>query len=216
VRLVFLGPPGAGKGTQAAVLKERVALAHISTGDILRDEVRRGTALGVRAKSFMDAGKLVPDDVIVGMMETRLQASDCASGFLLDGFPRTVPQAEALDRTLERLGLPLDAAILFEIDDEEVVRRLAGRRVCGGCGAIYNVSYHRPQREGVCDACGAAVIQRDDDREETVRRRLAVYHDQTAPLIEYYRASGLLRPFDATGSSAPLLRLLGLSGATPA
>jgi adenylate kinase len=209
MRLIFLGPPGAGKGTQAAVVRERFGVAHISTGDILREEVRRGSDLGLTARSYMDAGKLVPDEVIIGMMGERLQAPDCSGGFLLDGFPRTVPQAEALEALLLRLGLPLDAVVLFEIDDEDVVRRLAGRRVCSSCGAIYNAHFRPPKVEGICDACGGPVVQRDDDREETVRGRLSVYHGQTAPLIDYYRTAGLLRPFDATAAPEVLLSLLG-------
>lgn len=208
MRVIFLGPPGAGKGTQAAKIREKYEVAHISTGDILRANVKEGTELGLRAKEFMNAGKLVPDEVIIGMMAQRLQESDCAKGFILDGFPRTVPQAEALDELLAKLGLVLDATILFNVDDEVVVERLSGRRMCRKCGAIYHATFHPTRTEGVCDACGGEIYQRDDDREEVIRNRLAVYHDQTSPLIDYYRGKGLLKDVDAGGSSDAVLHVL--------
>ncbi len=208
MRVIFLGPPGAGKGTQAAKIREKYEVAHISTGDILRANVKEGTELGRKASEYMNAGKLVPDEVIIGMMKERLQERDCTKGFILDGFPRTVPQAEALDRLLADLGLDLDATILFNVDDEIVVERLSGRRMCRKCGAIYHVTFHPTRVEGVCDVCGGEIYQRDDDREEVIRNRLAVYHDQTAPLIDYYRGKKLLRDVDAGGSSDAVLHVL--------
>lgn len=208
MRVIFLGPPGAGKGTQAAKIRETHEVAHISTGDILRANVKQGTALGCRAKEFMNAGKLVPDEVIIGMMKERLQEPDCRNGFILDGFPRTVPQAVALDQLLSDLDLKLDASILFNVDDEVVVERLSGRRMCRRCGKIYHATFHPTEVEGVCDACGGEIYQRDDDREEVIRNRLSVYHDQTAPLIDYYRQKGLLHDVDASGSSDAVLRVL--------
>ena len=197
MRVIFLGSPGAGKGTQAAVLKDRYGLAHISTGDILRENVRSGTALGKTAKKYMDSGGLVPDDVIIAMMKDRLQEPDCRGGFILDGFPRTVPQAEALDRLLDGMGITLDGVILFEIPRQLVIDRLTGRRVCGSCGEIYNVRFKNTKVPGVCDRCGGELTQRDDDREEVVIRRLEVYEEQTAPLVRYYEEKGRLIRVDA-------------------
>ncbi len=197
MRVIFLGSPGAGKGTQAAVLKDRYGLAHISTGDILRENVRSGTALGKTAKKYMDSGGLVPDDVIIAMMKERLQEPDCRGGFILDGFPRTVPQAEALDRLLEGMGITLDGVILFEIPRQLVIDRLTGRRVCGSCGEIYNVRFKNTKTPGVCDRCGGELTQRDDDREEVVIRRLEIYEEQTAPLVRYYEEKGRLIRVDA-------------------
>jgi adenylate kinase len=208
MRLILLGPPGAGKGTQAESIKGKYDIAHISTGDILRANVKAGTELGKSAKKYMDAGKLVPDDVIIAMMESRLAEPDCEQGFLLDGFPRTVPQAEALDGLLKKLNLKLDAVVKLEVSDEVVVERLTTRRVCKGCGAIYNALFKKPKQENKCDSCGGEVIQRDDDKEEVIRRRLAVYHEQTAPLTDYYGASGLLEPVDATGGKDAVLKFL--------
>ena len=197
MRVIFLGSPGAGKGTQAAVLKDRYGFAHISTGDILRENVRGGTSLGKPAKEYMDTGRLVPDDVIIAMMEERLRKSDCNGGFILDGFPRTVPQAEALDRLLVKMGISLDGVILFEVPRQLVIDRLTGRRVCGSCGDIYNVHHKSSKVPGVCDRCGGELIQRDDDGEEVVIRRLEVYEKQTAPLIRYYEEKGQLIRVDA-------------------
>lgn len=197
MRVIFLGSPGAGKGTQAAVLKDRYGLAHISTGDILRENVRSGTALGKAAKGYMDSGGLVPDDVIIAMMRERLQEPDCRGGFILDGFPRTVPQAEALDRLLKEMGINLDGVILFEVPKQLVIDRLTGRRVCGSCGEIYNVRFKNTGTPGICDRCGGELTQRDDDREEVVIRRLEVYEEQTAPLIRYYEEQGRLIRVDA-------------------
>jgi adenylate kinase len=199
LNLILLGPPGAGKGTQAERLRDDFQMPHISTGDILREQVAQGTELGVKAKSYMDAGELVPDEVIVGMITERLSAGDARDAFLLDGFPRTEGQADALQQALEELGRRLTAALLIEVPDEELVRRLAGRRVCvKNPTHIYHVDYDPPKHEGVCDQDGSRLIQRDDDREETIRRRLEVYHSQTEPLIDHYDGAGLLRRFDGT------------------
>ncbi|HEY8393776.1 MAG TPA: adenylate kinase [Thermaerobacter sp.] len=193
MRWIFLGPPGAGKGTQAARLAERAGVPQISTGDMLRAAVRAGTPLGLEAKRYMDAGQLVPDDVTIAIVRERLAQDDCRRGFLLDGFPRTVPQAEGLAAALEELGVGLDGVLYFDVPDEVVVERLSGRRVCPECGATYHIRFDPPRESGRCDRCGAALVQRHDDREETVRERLAVYRRQTEPLVDYYRRAGLLK-----------------------
>jgi adenylate kinase len=201
LNLILLGPPGAGKGTQAERLREDFSLPHISTGDILRAEVTADSELGRKAKRFMDAGELVPDDVIIEMITQRLSAGDARDGFLLDGFPRNAEQAQALAEALEQLGRRLTAALLIEVPDDEVVRRLAGRRVCvKNPSHIYHVEFDPPKHEGICDQDGSRLIQRDDDKEETIRRRLQVYHSQTEPLIDHYDSAGLLRRFDGTRS----------------
>ncbi|MGE4344883.1 MAG: adenylate kinase [Geoalkalibacter sp.] len=196
MKLILLGPPGAGKGTQAQMLMEKFSIPQISTGDILRSAVKNATPMGVKAREYMDAGALVPDDVVVGIVRERLQQADCANGFILDGFPRTVPQADALKDTLSELSLELDAVISLEVDTEALVARLTGRRTCSTCGKGYHVDFDPPSKEGVCDACGGNLVQRDDDREETIRKRLEVYREQTAPLVDYYLRGGLLAEVD--------------------
>jgi adenylate kinase len=202
LNLILLGPPGAGKGTQAERLREDFGLPHISTGDMLRAEVSSGSELGVQAKRHMDAGTLVPDEVIVGMIGRRVSDTDAGDGFLLDGFPRNEAQAEALAQALDSMDRRLTAVLAIEVPDAEVVRRLSGRRVCVRNQAhIYHVELDPPKHEGVCDQDGSRLIQRDDDREETIRVRLEVYHRQTAPLIDYYDRAGLLRRFDGCRSA---------------
>ncbi len=196
LNLILLGPPGAGKGTQAERLREDFALAHISTGDMLRAQVSEGTALGKQAQSFMQAGELVPDEVIIGMIMVRIGAADARDGFLLDGFPRNEQQADALGEALATLERRLLAVLLIEVSDDEVVRRLGGRRVCTKSGHVYHLEFDPPKHEGICDQDGSRLIQRDDDHEQTIRKRLEVYHAQTAPLIDYYEKEGLLRRFD--------------------
>ncbi len=197
MRLVFLGPPGAGKGTQAQRLSERVGIPQISTGDILREHVQEGTPLGVKARGFMDRGEYVPDDVVVEMVMDRLDGSDAEKGFILDGFPRTVPQAEALSRALERAKRPLDAVLMFAISDEMAVRRLSNRWTCPTCKRTYNMEFKRPAADQVCDVDQTELERRADDDELTVRRRLAVYDEQTELLERFYRDRGLLREIDA-------------------
>lgn len=208
MRIILIGPPGAGKGTQAASIVAEYPAAHIATGDILRENVKNGTELGRQARAFMDAGKLVTDDLIIEMMRARLRQADAKDGFILDGFPRTIAQAEALENLLQELAISLDAVILLEISDEVVVSRLTSRRVCTQCGAIYNAIAHPPKQEGICDVCGGKVAQRDDDKEDVIRRRLAVYHEQTAPLVGYYEAKQMLRRIDAGGGKDTALRYL--------
>lgn len=208
MRMILIGPPGAGKGTQAESLKAHYPIAHISTGDMLRGNVRSGTELGGKARVFMDAGRLVPDDLIIEMMRSRLQADDARSGFLLDGFPRTIAQAEALGGLLREMAIDLNAVVLLEVSDDTVVQRLTSRRVCSSCGAIYNAAAHPPKVEGVCDVCAGEVIQRGDDKEPVIRKRLAVYHEQTSPLVSYYEKRGMLHRVDAALSKDSVLRYL--------
>jgi adenylate kinase len=199
LNLILLGPPGAGKGTQAERLQADFKLAHISTGDMLRKQVADGTELGTEAKGYMDKGELVPDEVIVGMITQRIQEADAREGFLLDGFPRNESQADALDAALNEHGRRLTGVLMIEVPDDEVVRRLTGRRVCvKNPSHIYHVELDPPKHEGICDQDGSRLMQRDDDSEQTIRRRLEVYHGQTTPLIDYYDRTGLLRRFDGT------------------
>ncbi len=199
MRIVLVGPPGAGKGTQAQLLSSDLAVPKISTGEIFRSNVSHGTPLGKEAKKYMDAGDLVPDEVTIGMVRDRLAEGDARDGFLLDGFPRTVRQAEVLDDMLEDMGQDLDLVLELVVDEDEVVRRLSGRRTCRSCEHVWHLDFDPSTREGICDHCGGELFQRDDDRSETVRHRLEVYADQTAPLVGYYADVGLLVGLDATG-----------------
>lgn len=192
MKLMIMGPPGAGKGTQAEVLVKELGITHISTGDMFRAAIKEGTEMGKKAKEYMDKGQLVPDEVVVGMVRDRLSQPDCAKGFLLDGFPRTLAQAEALSKTLDQMGIKLDGVINIDVPRERLMARLTGRRVCKGCGASYHVMFNPPKTEGVCNTCGGELYQRSDDNEETVGNRLDVYEAQTQPLIDYYKERGLL------------------------
>jgi adenylate kinase len=208
MRLVFLGAPGVGKGTQANLVASRLGQPKISTGDILRSAVAQKTPLGLQAKSYMDQGRLLPDAVVVGLVKAKLAEPMCANGFLLDGFPRTVPQAEQLSELLEAKGQRLDRVINFRVPRAEVVRRLTGRRSCSKCEAVFHVDFAPPAREGICDRCGGALIQRSDDEPQTVEARLSVYEQQTAPLIEYYYRKGLLSEVDGAGEIEDVHRRL--------
>ena len=200
MRLVFMGPPGAGKGTQAKAVAAHYGVPHVSSGDIFRGEIERKTPLGLKIRSYMDSGTLVPDEITVGAVAGRLRQADGARGWLLDGFPRTLGQAEALDRALAEEGRKLSAVVNLEVDDESIVERMSGRRVCPKCGHSYHVLYIKPRVEGRCDACGSGLGVRDDDRPETVRQRLATYKKATAPLMDYYARQGLLVRVDGSGS----------------
>ncbi|MDI9646105.1 MAG: adenylate kinase [Archaeoglobales archaeon] len=199
MNLILLGAPGAGKGTQAKRLAEKYKIAHISTGDMLRDAVARGSDLGKKAKEYMDRGELVPDDIVIGIVKERLKEEDCRNGFILDGFPRTLKQAEALDKILLELGKEIDAVINIFVPEDEVVKRIAYRRSCRRCGAVYNLIYDPPKGD-VCDKCGGDLYQRDDDKEEVVRERYRVYRNRTEPLIEYYRKRGKIIDVNGTRS----------------
>lgn len=188
MKLIFLGAPGAGKGTQAEKVSEYLNIPTISTGNIIREALKNGTEMGLKAKSYMDAGALVPDEVVIGIIQERLAQPDCENGFILDGFPRTIPQAEALDR----MGIVIDRIIDIDVPDETIAQRVSGRRVCAACGSSYHIDYKKPTVEGVCDRCGGTLVQRKDDQPETVKERLAVYHEQTEPLKAYYAKSGKL------------------------
>jgi adenylate kinase len=200
MRLIFLGAPGVGKGTQADFVASRFRIPKISTGDLLREGVAKQTPLGLKAKGYMDRGDLVPDNVVIGLVQEKLGSPECASGFLLDGFPRTVAQADKLSELLADQGVSIDHVVCFVLPQEEIVRRLSGRRNCSKCPAVYHVESIPPQRNGVCDQCGAELVQRSDDRPETVQSRLMVYEQQTAPLIEYYKRKDLLFELDGSGS----------------
>ncbi len=198
MHILLMGPPGAGKGTQAEKLVADFPIPHISTGDMFRAAVKNGTELGKEAKKYMDAGGLVPDEVTIGIVKERLSQPDCQKGFILDGFPRTKEQAVALDEILKELGIKLDAAVNISVPDANLVARVTGRRICKKCGATYHVVYNPPKQEGVCDKCSGDLYQRDDDKEETVKKRLEAYHSQTAPLIAYYEQEGVFKDIDGT------------------
>ena len=198
MKLILLGAPGAGKGTQAEVICKHLGIPAISTGNILREALKSGTEMGLKAKAFMDAGQLVPDEIVIGIIKDRLAEEDCKNGFILDGFPRTIPQAESLTEALDKLGQKMDFAIDVDVPDESIINRMSGRRACLSCGATYHIVYNPTRVEGVCDACGQKLVLRDDDKPETVKKRLTVYHDQTQPLIEYYKKAGILKSVDGT------------------
>ena len=198
MKIIMLGAPGAGKGTQAKKIAAKYDIPHISTGDIFRANIKNGTELGKKAKTYMDQGLLVPDELVVDLVVDRVNQEDCKNGYVLDGFPRTIPQAEALDKALTELGQKVDYAIDVDVSDENIVRRMGGRRACVGCGATYHLEYAPTKVEGVCDVCGKELILRDDDKPETVKKRLGVYHEQTQPLIDYYTNAGILKTVDGT------------------
>ncbi len=215
--VVLLGSPGVGKGTQGILISEYLHVPLISTGDLLRNEVREQTDLGKTAKAFMDKGELVSDDLIIEMIKKKIKREDCAGGFILDGFPRTLSQAESLENMFSQDNLQLDAVFLFDVSEEEIVKRLTGRRVCEKCGTVYHVSYNPPLREGICDKCEGSLIRRDDDNEETVRRRIEVYRNSTAPLINFYKKQDKLHTIDGTGKVERIFKkvkdiLEGLNG----
>ena len=200
MRLVLLGAPGAGKGTQAKKLIDKYGIPQISTGDILRKNVADGTPLGKEAKVIMDSGGLVSDKIVLGLIEDRLKQSDCKKGFILDGFPRNTAQAQSLDGILKNLGMPIDSALSVDVPKDDLMKRLTGRRTCKGCQQMYNVYFSAPKKDGVCDKCGGALFQRDDDKEETIKKRLDVYEAQTAPLFDYYGKKGILKSVTGVGS----------------
>ena len=198
MKIIMLGAPGAGKGTQAKKIAAKYDIPHISTGDIFRANIKNGTELGKKAKTYMDQGLLVPDELVVDLVVDRVNQEDCSNGYVLDGFPRTIPQAEALDKALADLGQKMDYAIDVDVPDENIVNRMGGRRACVGCGATYHLVFAPAKEEGICDTCGQELILRDDDKPETVQKRLNVYHEQTQPLIEYYSKAGILKTVDGT------------------
>lgn len=200
MRLILLGPPGAGKGTQAKMLKEQFGIPQISTGDILRQAVKDNTELGIQAKSFMDVGQLVPDEVVIGLIKERIRRDDCEAGFILDGFPRTIVQAEKLSETLTEMGLAIDTVVNLEVNAEEVISRLAGRSTCPDCGGMFHEESRPPKVAGVCDGCGGTLAQREDDNAETILKRLDVYQESTAPLKQFYKKQGNLKTVEARGS----------------
>ncbi len=198
MKIIMLGAPGAGKGTQAKMIADKYMLPHISTGDIFRANIKNGTELGMEAKKYMDQGQLVPDELTVKILLDRVAKEDCKNGYVLDGFPRTIPQAEVLDSELSKLGDKIDYAIDVDVPDENIINRMSGRRACLNCGATYHVVHVPPKKDGICDKCGSELILRDDDKAETVKNRLKVYHDQTQPLIDFYTEKGILKSVDGT------------------
>lgn len=200
MKIVMLGAPGAGKGTQAKMIAEKYGIPHVSTGDIFRANIKEGTELGKEVKSYMDQGLLVPDELTVKILLDRVGKEDCQNGFILDGFPRTIPQAEVLDKALAELGDAIDYAINVDVPDEHIIGRMTGRRACPTCGATYHIVHIPPRQEGICDGCGKELVLRDDDKLETVKKRLDVYHEQTQPLIEYYQEKGILRTINGTAA----------------
>ncbi len=198
MKIIMLGAPGAGKGTQAKMIAERYQIPHVSTGDIFRANIKNGTELGKQAKEYMDKGLLVPDELTVKILLDRVAQPDCKNGYVLDGFPRTIPQAEVLDEALKNLGESIDYAVNVEVPDENIVKRMSGRRACLKCGATYHIEHIPPKQEGICDTCGSELVLRDDDKPETVQNRLKVYHEQTQPLIDFYTAKGVLKTVDGT------------------
>jgi len=199
MKLILLGPPGGGKGTQAKFLVYKYSIPQISTGDMLRANVRDQTALGIEAQNFMNDGRLVPDEVILGMMDSRLQKNDCKNGYILDGFPRTIPQAEGLDKLLDKIGHKLDCAIVLDVEQEAFVNRFSSRRSCKGCGRVYNLIFDPPEKENKCGTCDDELFQREDDKSDTIKNRLQIYNEQTAPLIEFYSSKNLTQHVDASG-----------------
>ncbi len=198
MKIIMLGAPGAGKGTQAKMIADKYSVPHISTGDIFRANIKNGTELGKKAKEFMDKGQLVPDELTVEILLDRVAQDDCKNGYVLDGFPRTIPQADVLDKELTKLGDKVDFAINVDVPDENIVKRMSGRRACLKCGATYHIEHIPPKKEGICDVCGSELVQRDDDKPETVQNRLSVYHEQTQPLIDYYTKKNILKTVDGT------------------
>ena len=204
MKIIMLGAPGAGKGTQAKKIAEKYQIPHISTGDIFRANIKGGTELGMKAKTFMDQGMLVPDEITIGMLMDRIGQEDCINGYVLDGFPRTIPQAESLTKALAERGEKVDYAINVDVPDENIINRMSGRRACLGCGATYHITFNPPVKEGICDTCGQELVLRDDDKPETVKKRLDVYHQQTQPLIDYYKNAEVLAEVDGTQPMDPV------------
>ena len=213
MKIVMLGAPGAGKGTQAKMIAKKYGIPHVSTGDIFRANIKNGTELGKEAKQYMDQGKLVPDELTVKILLDRVAQDDCKNGYVLDGFPRTIPQANVLDEALTKLGDRIDYAVNVDVPDDNIINRMGGRRACVACGATYHIVYNAPKKEGICDNCGKALIIRDDDQPETVKNRLKVYHEQTQPLIDFYEGKGVLKSVDGTADMkdvfAAIVEILG-------